>query len=182
MAVQTQSPKAPLGRQPRGLYVLFMTEFWEKYGFVTMASLLVLYGTQKLSMTDSRANLLIGSFMGLIYATTVAGGILADRLLGFRIAISLGAAIMATGYCIMALGAETVLYVGLAFVIVGSGLFKPNVASLLGSLYEKDDPRRDSGFLIFYMGTNIGSILALLVAAFGYWLAFLLAGAASWSH
>ena len=124
---------------------------------------------------------MFGSFTAFIYGMTVAGGMLADRLLGFRLAILFGAATMAAGYGLMAIGNRTLLFVGLAALIIGNGFLKPNVSSLLGQLYGLDDPRRDSGFTLFYMGINIGGMLALALAGvvanrFGYGAAFLLAG------
>lgn len=168
-------------RQPRGLSVLFMAELFERFGFYAVLSLLVLYATQSLGMTDDRADLLFGSYIGLSYAMTVAGGILADRILGFRNAVMLGTLIMAFGHAVMAIGTETMLLVGLSILIVGLGLFKPNVASLLGTLYRDDDPRRENGFMTLYVGTNAGAFLGILIAGFlseslGYPITFLLAG------
>ncbi len=169
------------GAQPKGLYVLFLTELWERFGFYTTVYLLVLFATQNLAMSDAEAGLLFGTFTAFIYATTVAGGLLADRLLGFRLAILLGAALMACGYGLMGIGSKPAVYAGLAALLVGNGFFKPNVSSLLGLLYERDDPRRDSGYTLFYMGINIGAGLAALGSGFvaqrfGYETAFLIAG------
>ena len=168
-------------RQPKGLYVLFLTEMWERFGFYTMFSLLVLYLTQKVGLGDADAALLYGTFASFAYMTTLPGGFLADRLLGFRRAIIMGAAIMALGYLSLLYSTPATITWSLAVLIVGNGLFKPNVGSLLGLLYDKDDPRRESGFTIFYLGINTGAFAATLIAGwigatFGYDIAFAIAG------
>lgn len=169
--------------QPKGLYVLFLAELWERYGFYTTVFLIVLYATDRLGMSDAEAAFLFGTYTAFIYATTVPGGILADRLMGFRPAILAGSALMACGCFLMAAGPISALYFGLAFVLVGNGFFKPNVSSLLGLLYAPKDARRDSGFTLFYVGINIGAGAAALgsgyiVRLFGYEAAFLVAGVA----
>jgi len=176
-----QEAAAVRRRQPKGLYVLFLTEMWERFGFYTMFSLLVLYLTHKVGLGDADAALLYGTFASLAYMTTLPGGFLADRLLGFRRAIIMGAAIMALGYLSLLQSTPATVTWSLAILIVGNGLFKPNVGSLLGMLYDDDDPRRESGFTIFYLGINSGAFAATLIAGwigatFGYDIAFAIAG------
>jgi len=168
-------------KQPRGLYVLFMTEMWERFGFYTMFSLFVLYLTQEVGLSDDDATLLYGTFASFIYMATLPGGFLADRLLGFRRAIVMGACIMSVGYVSLLVSTPATVTYSLALLIVGNGLFKPNVGSLLGQLYDEDDPRRESGFTIFYLGINTGAFIATLIAGwigqtFGYNVAFAIAG------
>jgi POT family proton-dependent oligopeptide transporter len=168
-------------RQPKALYLLFMTEMWERFGFFVMATLFVLYLTDDLKLSDDAAFLTFGAYMSLAYLTTVAGGVLADRLLGFRTCIVLGASLMSAGYILLPWGSEFLMYLSLGILVVGNGFFKPNVASLLGTFYGPDDPRRDSGFTIFYFGINLGAFAASLIAGFvavnlGYPVAFAMAG------
>jgi POT family proton-dependent oligopeptide transporter len=168
-------------RQPKGLYILFLTEMWERFGFYTMYGLFVLYLTKELEMADAAATLLFGAFASYLYVTTLPGGHLADRVLGFRRAIILGAAIMCVGYLSLTLGDVDLVPVSLGILIVGNGFFKPNVGALLGHLYDEDDPRRESGFTIFYLGINLGSFAAFVVAGWvaqevGYNWAFGMAG------
>ena len=177
----TQAAGTPRRRQPRALYVLFLTEMWERFGFYTMASLFVLYLTQEVHLSDDAADLLYGTYASFIYLTTLPGGILADRLLGQRRAIILGAVVMCLGYFGVLASTPRTIAFALGVLIVGNGLFKPNVSSLLGSLYDKDDPRREPGFTIFYLGINLGAFAATLLAGwigatFGYSFAFGLAG------
>jgi len=168
-------------RQPKGLYVLFLTEMWERFGFYTLYGLFVLYLTKDLGMGDAAATLLFGAFASYLYVTTLPGGHLADRVLGFRRAIILGAAIMCVGYLSLTIGEADLVPVSLGILIVGNGFFKPNVGALLGHLYDDDDPRRESGFTIFYLGINLGSFVAFLIAGWiaqevGYNWAFGMAG------
>ncbi len=168
-------------KQPKGLYVLFLTEMWERFGFYTLAGLFVLYLTQDLKVADASASLLFGAFASFLYVTPLIGGYLADRLIGFRRAIILGAIIMCLGYLSLTVGDAGLIPVSLGILIVGNGFFKPNTAALLGHLYDEDDPRIESGFTIFYLGMNIGTFLAFLVSGWiatdiGYVWAFGLAG------
>ncbi len=168
-------------KQPKGLYIPFLTEMWERFGFYTMAGLFVLYLTNDLKMPDAQATLLFGAFASYLYVTTLPGGYLADRLLGFRRSIIIGAAIMCLGYLSLTIGEASLVPISLGILIVGNGFFKPNVSALLGHLYDEDDPRRESGFTIFYLGINVGSFVAFVVAGwmakeFGYNWAFGLAG------
>ena len=168
-------------RQSLGLRLLVFTEFWERFGYYTVLSILVLYATKSLAIPDARADVLFGSFTGLIFAMPVIGGIVADRLLGFGRAIMVGAFVLAIGYTIMAGGTEDLLYLGLAVMFVGSGLFRPSVAGLVGALPVENDLKRDQAYMWLYAGTNAGAFLGMVAAGFvsetvGYSAAFLMAG------
>ncbi len=180
-AVETaDGPKMRSGH-PRGLYVLFMTEMWERFSYYGMRALLVFYLTQHFLFGDDRAYLIYGAYTALVYMMPVIGGILADRYLGSRKAVTFGAILLVLGHFGMAFegpaailndsGAVVrdpfylqVFYLSLALIITGVGFLKANISTIVGALYERDDPRRDSGFTIFYMGINIGAFLGALIA------------------
>jgi POT family proton-dependent oligopeptide transporter len=166
---------------PRGLSLLFLSEMWERFCYYGMRGLLVLYLTKALFQGDDQAFAIYGAYTALVYMAPVLGGRLADNILGYRIAIILGAVMMAIGEFLILGGNQTWLYIGMAAIIVGNGYFKANISSLVGKLYKADDPRRDSGFTIFYIGINIGALLATLVVVwvgerFGFKYGFGLAG------
>ncbi|MEA2839203.1 MAG: proton-dependent oligopeptide transporter, family [Methylobacteriaceae bacterium] len=171
---------------PRGLSFLFATEMWERFSYYGMRALLVLYMTKYLLLNGRADNVaglgalrraleavfgpleiqpfssqIYGLYTALVYLTPIFGGLLADRLLGRRRTIMLGAAIMAIGHFMMAF--ETLLLLALLFLIIGNGAFKPNISVQVGDLYAPDDPRRDRAFSIFYVGINLGAFLAPLV-------------------
>ena len=173
-------PSTP-SKHPRGLPILFFAELWERFSFYGMRALLTLYMVKELLYADERAYGVYGAYGALVYTTPVLGGLIADKLIGHRKAITLGAVFMALGHFTMALGTEFTFYIALALLIIGNGFFKPNISSLLGKLYEEDDPRRDGGFTIFYMGINIGALLAPLACGtigelYGWHYGFGLAG------
>ncbi len=158
---------------PKGLYVLFYTEMWERFSYYGMRAILVLYMTQALMFDVARSSTIYGNFTGLAYLMPLAGGYIADRWWGNRRSILVGGAIMALGQFLMFLSASNYqdpglshlfLWAGLGVIIAGTGLFKANISSMVGSLYAPDDIRKDSAFTIFYMGINIGAFLAPLVA------------------
>lgn len=151
---------------PKGLYVLFFSEMWERFSYYGMRALLVLYMVDKFKFTDEAAYAVYGSYTALVYATPIFGGLLADRLLGNRKAVTLGAVLMALGHFAMAIENQTFFYLALALLICGNGFFKPNISTVVGRLYDEGDPRRDSGFTIFYMGINLGAGIAPLVCGF----------------
>ena len=153
-------------RHPLGLYVLFFTEMWERFSYYGMRALLIFYMTRHFLFGDERAYATYGSYTALVYATPVLGGWLADRLLGFRRAVILGAVLMAAGHFAMAFEQLQIFYLALGFLIVGNGFFKPNISSIVGRLYPEGDPRRDSGFTIFYMGINLGAGAAPLLCGY----------------
>ena len=179
----TGSAAAPGARpQPGALRVLFMTEACERFGYYVMVSIFTLYLTESLKMPDSKAFLIFGAYYSYAFLATVAGGFAADRVLGFGWSIIIGAALMAAGYFVLALGSSATIYAALALLVVGMGFFKANVSALLGRFYDDNDPRRSVGFTIFYMGINVGAFLGSLLAGliareFGYGAAFAIAGA-----
>ena len=159
-------PQPVLGRHPRVLAYLLFTETWERFSFYGMKALLVFYLTKAFLFSDQAAYAIYGSYTALVYATPVLGGLLADRLLGFRKAVLIGGVMMALGHLAMAVQNLQVFYLALALLICGNGFFKPNISSLVGRLYETDDPRRDSAFTIFYMGINLGAFLAPIACGY----------------
>jgi POT family proton-dependent oligopeptide transporter len=166
---------------PKGLMTLFFSEMWERTCYYGMRVLLVLYLTKSLLMGDAEASLLYGAYTALIYAAPVLGGRLADRYLGYRMAIVVGAILMVIGEFLIIGGGESFLVYGMGAMILGNGYFKANISTIVGKLYQDDDPRRDSGFTIFYIGINIGALLATTVVAYvgetyGFDKGFALAG------
>lgn len=169
-----------LEKQPRGLYLLFFTELWERFGFYTLQTIIILYMTKALMMSDSKAYLLYGTFSSMLYLTPVIGGYLADRYLGFQRAIIIGGILFTLGYLLTAVPSTHVFFLGLSVIVIANGLFKPNVSSILGDLYRSGDSRREGGFTLFYMGINIGSLIppiitGVLVTTYGWHSGFLLA-------
>lgn len=163
----SDSPGTPVKTgHPKGLYVLFMAEMWERFCYYGMRVLLTLYLVKSLMKGDAEAALIYGAYTSLVYAAPVLGGRVADQLIGYKWAVILGGLLMAIGEFFILGGNETWLLVGMGTIIVGNGYFKANISSIVGKLYEDDDPRRDSGFTIFYIGINIGALLATTVVAF----------------
>ncbi len=167
-------------KQPRGLYLLFLTELWERFGFYTLQTIIILYMTKALLMTDDKAYLLYGTFSSMLYLTPVIGGYLADRYLGSQKSIIIGGILFTIGYLLTAFPSTDWFFVGLSVIIVANGLFKPNVSAIVGDLYRPSDPRRDGGFTLFYMGINIGSLIpplitGYLISKYGWHSGFLLA-------
>lgn len=155
------------GKYPRQLYVLFLTEMWERFTFYGMRALLILFmisGASFPAFGDEKANLTYGAYQALVYAMPVFGGMLADRLIGARKAIFWGGILMALGNFVLAVP-DTIMgfYLGMGCIVVGNGFFKPNISSMVGQLYGPNDPRRDAGFSLFYMGINIGAFLGSLL-------------------
>ena len=166
---------------PRGLYYLFFAELWERFSFYGMRALLVLYMTKQLLFTDTMSFGVYGAYMSLVYFTPLIGGVLADNYLGLRKSIILGGILMALGHFFLSIETPLFFYGSLALLIVGNGLFKPNISTFVGKLYEQGDDRRDAGFTIFYMGINIGGAVAPLLCAwiaevYGWHYGFTLAG------
>ena len=167
-------------KQPAGLYLLFATEMWERFSYYSLRGLFVLYIIDSLAFTQPDAMKLYGKFTSLIYLSPLLGGYIADRWWGKRKAIIAGAILIAAGQFVMGIQSVAFMYTALGLIIMGNGLFKPNIASMVGELYEKNDPRRDGGFTLFYMGINIGSFMANLIAGtlgekigwnWGFWTA-----------
>jgi len=171
-AANTITPGAPIPEfkqvmgHPRPLWMLFMTEFWERFAFYGIRWALVLYIVAQFHGGDASgeaaANRTYGAYLALVYAAAIFGGYIADRVLGYQRSILLGAVIMGTGLFMIAMPNEQIFKLGLATVICGNGLFKPNISTMVGKLYSPTDGRRDSGFTIFYMGINLGAMLAPL--------------------
>lgn len=167
-------------KQPKQIYMLFATEMWERFGFYGMRALLILFMTKVLSYNDENAYGIYAAFAALIYFSPFIGGIIADRLLGFKKCVIVGGILMAIGYFLMTLTTKEAMFAALAFVIVGNGLFKPSVSSIVGGLYDKNDPRKDAGYTIFYIGINLGAAAAPLICpplqeSFGWKYGFLAA-------
>jgi POT family proton-dependent oligopeptide transporter len=159
---------------PKGLYLLFATEMWERFSYYGMRGLLMLYMTKSaieggLGFSDDNAGLIYGIYTGLVYLTPIFGGWLADTYLGQRKSITIGGITMAIGqFCLFASSAESMsmFYLGLLLLILGNGFFKPNISTVVGQLYPEGDKRKDAAFTIFYMGINLGAFLAPLVCGF----------------
>ncbi len=155
---------------PKGLYLLFMTEMWERFSYYGMRAIFVLYMTKMLLMGDAEASEIYGSYTGLVYLTPLLGGYLSDRFLGNRRSIEIGGLLMAVGQFILFFSASTtgasaitLMWVGLTMLIIGNGFFKPNISTMVGQLYPKGDRRVDSAFTIFYMGINLGAFFSPLI-------------------
>ncbi|MFZ9549498.1 MAG: peptide MFS transporter [Bacteroidia bacterium] len=159
---------------PKGLYLLFATEMWERFSYYGMRGLLTLYLTKAtieggLGFDDANAGLIYGIYTGLVYLTPIFGGWLADNVLGQRKSITLGGILMALGQiCLFMSSSEQIVmfYAGLILLIIGNGFFKPNISTVVGQLYPPGDNRKDSAFTIFYMGINLGAFLAPLVCGY----------------
>jgi POT family proton-dependent oligopeptide transporter len=159
---------------PKALFVLFFAEMWERFSFYGMRALLILYLSKELfsrmdqGLADSRSYGIYGAYNALLYAAPVIGGLLADRILGYRYAILIGGITMALGQFTLAstIGNEVFFFIGLAMIAVGNGFFKPNISSYLGTFYDKNDPKKDSAFTIFYMGINVGAFLAPITCGY----------------
>jgi POT family proton-dependent oligopeptide transporter len=155
---------------PSPLWMLFMTEFWERFAFYGIRWALVLYIVAQFhdgaASGQQPANLIYGSYLALVYAGAVFGGYVADKVIGYQRSILLGAVFMAAGLFMIAVPSEDVFKLGLATIIVGNGMFKPNISTMVGKLYALSDARRDSGFTIFYMGINMGALAAPILTEY----------------
>ena len=174
----TDSPQNLWGH-PKGLYICFGTELWERFSFYGMKYLLLLYLTKYHLFSDASGLGVLGSYASLVYAMPVLGGLIADRFIGMRKAVTLGGILLVAGHLGMAFEGEaaretangivrdeqalSVFYLSLALIVVGVGFLKPNISTVVGKLYAEGDPRRDAGFTIFYMGINVGAFTATLL-------------------
>ena len=147
--------------QPRGLTVLFLTNMWEQFSYFGMRALLVYYMTKQLLIGQAQSSFIYGTYTACAYFTPIVGGVIADRYLGKRKAVIIGASIMALGHFMMAF--ETLFYFALGAIALGNGLFLPSLPSQVGDLYRREDPRRGWAFNIYYVGINIGGFLAPLI-------------------
>ena len=170
---------------PKGLAYLFFAELWERFSFYGMRALLTLFMVEEifksLSNRDYATAAVYASYGSLVYASTVIGGQVSDKILGMRSSIFLGGILMSVGHFVLAIESNIAFFLALAFIIVGNGFFKPNISTFVGALYEEGDVRKDSGFTIFYMGINIGGWIAPLLCGwlalkYGYHYGFGLAG------
>jgi len=154
---------------PKGLYLLFFTEMWERFSYYGMRAILMYYLTKTylqggLGINSAEASIIYGNFTGLVYFTPLIGGWLADKYLGQRLAVTIGGITMMFGqFALFLMNNMTGLYIGLLLLIIGNGFFKPNISILVGKLYKDGDERRDSAFSIFYMGINLGALIAPIV-------------------
>ena len=152
---------------PKGLFVCFATEMWERFSYYGMRALLILYLTKHWEFTDTTSYLIYGAYTSLVYIMPVFGGMLADQILGSKKAVTYGAILLVFGHLGMTVeSSEQVFYLSLALIVSGVGFLKPNISTMVGALYEEGDPRRDSGFTIFYMGINIGAFTATLLCGY----------------
>lgn len=175
---------------PVGLYVLFFTEMWERFSYYGMRALLTLYLVSKttednpgLGWLNSESIMLYGWYTMLVYVMSIPGGMIADKLLGQKKAVLYGAIILVAGHGILAFDEMWAFYTGLGLIVLGVGLLKPNISTMVGGLYKKGDIRRDQGFSIFYIGINLGSLLATFIVGYvgeviGWHYGFGLAGIA----
>src|SRR5256712_6784977 len=149
---------------PRGLSTLFFTEMWERFSYYGMRGFLFLYMVKALGFTDTHAGAVYGNYVSSVWLVAIVGGFVADRWLGQYRSVLIGGAIIALGHFTLAFHALPFFHAGLWLIVIGTGLLKPNASTLVGSLYEQGDERRDAGFSIFYMGINIGALLGPIVA------------------
>ncbi|GGG96726.1 putative transporter YclF [Polaribacter pacificus] len=180
-----QSNDPQMFGHPKGLFYLFFAELWERFSFYGMRALLTLYMVEEifkaLAERDTATAVVYASYGSMVYASTVIGGQISDKILGLRSSIFLGGILMAVGHFVLAVENDIAFFLALAFIIVGNGFFKPNISTFVGALYKDGDVRKDSGFTIFYMGINIGGWVAPLLCGwlavkYGYHYGFGLAG------
>ena len=179
MTTSAHNCDGDLWGHPRGLYICFATELWERFSFYGMKYLLLLYLTKYHLFSDAAGLGVLGSYASLVYAMPVLGGLIADRFIGMRKAVTFGGLLLVAGHLGMAFEGEaarqtaqgivrddralSVFYLSLALIVVGVGFLKPNISTVVGKLYAEGDTRRDAGFTIFYMGINIGAFTATLL-------------------
>lgn len=165
-------------RQPACLYILFLTEMWERFGFYIVQVLLIFYLTKVYHFSDVLSASILGAFTAISYITPIAGGWLADHYLGFKHSVVLGGLLLSAGYAMLGCGNNDFFYIALAIIAVGTGFFKPNISSYLGNFYLENDDRCERGYTLFYIGINTGIMLATvgsgyLLTHFGWQTAFL---------
>lgn len=147
------------GNYPKQLWYLFFVEMWERFCFYGMRGVLTFFMVDQLLLKDEHANLQYGAIQAFVYAFTFIGGIFADKVLGFKKSLFFGGIVMILGNLLIAFSPQVLFYYGIAFSIIGTGFFKPNVSSMVGELYHEDDGRRDAGYGMFYAGINVGGLL-----------------------
>ena len=156
---------------PAGLFVLFFTEMWERFSYYGMRALLVLFlvssaGIGGWEWSNAEALSLYGTYTGLVYLTPMFGGLIADKFTGYKVAIIIGALLMTLGHASMAFETEPMFYLGLGLLIIGNGLFKPNISSIVGGLYKGNEEKKDAGYTLFYMGINAGAFLGIMLCGY----------------
>src|SRR3954471_10493734 len=156
------------GKYPKQIWFLFLSEMWERFSFYGMRGMLTIFLVEQLHIGEKEANLKYGAIQAFVYALAFVGGLFADKILGFRKSIFWGGLLMIMGSFILAFSPHHFFYIGISFTVVGSGFFKPNISTMVGTLYKEGDPRRDAGFSLFYSGINIGGLLG---GAFCIWVA-----------
>ncbi len=152
---------------PTGLYTLFFAEMWERFSYYGMRALLLLYMLKGfLGFNDQDANAVYGAYTALVYMTPFFGGMIADKLLGARTTVVIGGLLMAAGHLLMTIEKDLWFFTALGLLIAGNGFFKPNISSIVGTLYPDGSPKRDGGFTIFYIGINLGAAMAPLLCGY----------------
>lgn len=147
------------GKYPKQIWGLFFSEMWERFCFYGMRGILVIFMISQLKLNETNANLQYGAIQAFVYAFTFIGGLFADKILGFRKSLFWGGTMMIIGSCILAFHPHELFFLGIAFTVIGTGFFKPNISSMVGYLYKSDDNRRDAGFSLFYAGINLGALI-----------------------
>ena len=168
---RAQSSSQGFFGHPVGLRTLFLTELWERFSYYGMRALLILFMTapvarKGLGMATAEAGAIYGLYTGMVYFLALPGGWVADKVLGARRAVLAGGIIVALGHFCLAIPSVTTFFIGLVFIVTGTGLLKPNISTMVGQLYSEHDPRRDAGFSIFYVGINLGSFIAPLICSY----------------
>ena len=169
------------GKFPKQIWYLSFTEMWERFSFYGMRGMLMVFMVSQMSILEKDANLKYGAIQAFVYAFTCIGGLFADKILGFKKSLFWGGLLMITGSFILAFSPKDLFFLGIAFTIIGTGFFKPNISTMVGALYKEGDYRRDAGFGLFYTGINLGAflggILCVYIGKFHSWnIAFSLAG------
>ncbi|UDJ88260.1 dipeptide/tripeptide permease DtpA [Erwinia amylovora] len=177
--IQPEAASLNAFKQPRSFYLIFSIELWERFGYYGLQGIMAVYLVKMLGMSESQSITLFASFSALVYGLIAVGGWLGDKVLGTKRVIVLGTLVLALGYALVAWSGHDIamIYIGMATIAVGNGLFKANPSSLLSTCYEKDDPRLDGAFTMYYMAINIGSFFSMLAtpwlaAKFGWSTAF----------
>src|SRR5882724_10392896 len=162
------NPPIRAGKHPRALYVLVLTEMWERFAYYLLAGILLLYLKDGKGFSKSLATEITGTFIALIWLPLFIGGMIADRYLGYIRSIFIGGGLLAAGYLGLTLPGNTAMYISLGLIIAGNGFFKPNISTLLGNIYNREDlkPLKDNAYNIFYMGINIGALVCNFAAAY----------------
>jgi len=163
--------KNPVLGHPPGLFILFFTEMWERFSFYGMRSLLILFLTASAmdggwEWSRETASSLFGSYVGLVYLSTMLGGYFADKKIGYRWAVVIGACLMTLGHASMAIETEFSIYLGLVLLVFGNGFFKPNMVSIISEMYKDRPDKKDGAYTLFYMGVNAGAFFGILLCGY----------------